>query len=373
MKNNVNIKTILVYENLPSGGAKTLFISNIQALRDRFKLKIILSNEKLVKLHNIFSYLYYIYFRDNEQWQTYNEHLLRSHILIAYHTWITRSPMILRQNLIPAIYVCQEAPREFYDEKYISMFTLKEKIINMLRIKIKNIDKLNVSSNKNLTIIANSNFSSKNINKVYGNKAKVVYPGIKLSKFGKYCSIENRLKQILCVGAINKLKNQKFILELISTIREKERPKVLFVGNGGNRRYVKEMYQYAKRFNIDLIIKQNINNKELIQEYKKSRIFCYAPTNEPFGIVILEAMRSGLPIVASSIGGGYNEIVSSSNGFIISPKNKLQWLRAIKKLLNDDTLWKKYSKFNYHYVAKFSEAVMNKKFINIVDQLLTTS
>jgi len=370
MKNNVKNKIIAIYENLPSGGARSLFDSNILSLKDKFQLLIISDKRESVKINNIFSYLIYVYHKNPIISKIFNRKISNTNLLLTYHSWVTKSSILLRQRKIPEIYICHEAPREFYDKEYIANFTFKDKLANLVRLGIKKIDKKNVLANKNLTIIANSKFSAKTIYEIYGIKPRIIYPGINLAKFGKYQPIDKRNDQILCVGSVNKLKNQKYILELISKIDKTKKPKVVIIGNGGDSRYINEMYKYAKKNDIDLVIKKNISDKEVVREYKKSKIFCYAPINEPFGIVLIEAMRSGLPIIVSDVGGGYNEVVSPLNGLILSPNNELEWSVAIEKLLGDKKLWKKYSQYNYRYAAKFSDNIMNNKLIKIIQQSL---
>ena len=360
------MKTISIYENLPSGGARSLFRSNLSVIKKEFNVKVISDKRETIKIKNLFTYLGYIYLKYKYQNKILNKIIFNTDLFLAYHSWVTKSSILLRQTQIPEIYVCHEAPREFYDTEYISKFTFKDRIINTLRIGIKNIDKHNVSTNKKLIIIANSNFSASNIYRIYGNKSKIIYPGINLRKFNNNYPLDKRHNQILCVGSINKLKNQKYILEVISSMDKTKKPRVVFVGNGGDGNYIREMYKIAKKNDIDIVIKQNICDKELIAEYKMSKVFCYAPINEPFGIAVIEAMRSGLPIVASMYGGGYNEILSDSNGYILSPNNRHEWCVAIEKLLENKTVWNRFSKFNYNYASKFSDTIMNKKLVDII-------
>ena len=61
-------------------------------------------------------------------------------------------------------------------------------------------------------------------------------------------------------------------------------------------------------------------------------------TAEAFGIVILEAMASGLPVVATNVGGIPEIIRESESGLLVPPGNELELRNAIEKLLLDDDL-----------------------------------
>ncbi|NJE43404.1 glycosyltransferase family 4 protein [Thermococcus sp. GR6] len=63
-------------------------------------------------------------------------------------------------------------------------------------------------------------------------------------------------------------------------------------------------------------------------------------TAEAFGIVILEAMASGIPVVATDVGGIPEIIKESESGLLVPPGNELSLRDAIQKLLNDEELAK---------------------------------
>lgn len=368
--NNVNKKIITIYENLPTGGAKSLYVSNINYLRDKFRLKIISDKINSGEISNFLKYLKYILLDSFVIERKQLNKLNHSEIFIAYHSWLTKSTRLLRQNKIPEIYICHEVPREFYDKAYIKTFTFKEKVINILRIFVKTIDKVNININKKLVIVSNSNFSAKNILSVYGKSSIVIYPGINIKKFGKYQPINQRINQIICVGSINKLKNQKHIINIVSKLKNKKLVKVMLIGNGGDNNYIKELKHLAIKSGVNLSIRSNVSQQNLINEYKKSKIFTFNPINEPFGIVVLEALRCGLPVILGNNCGGYNEVVTDKNGFLVSSDSTDEWVTAINKLLVNDILWKKISRYNYEYSRKFSDKDMNHKMHRLIDKII---
>ncbi len=375
MNNNVNTKLVYIYENLPSGGAKELYLSNVKYLKTKYKLRF-LSDKSESKgwVKNFFSYIYYSIFIVNKISKKLAKQTNSGSALVAYHSWITKSPDILRYTKIPTLYICHEPPREFYDSYVISKFGIRDKIANVIRFYIKYVDLLNVRNNKQIKIIANSQYSAKVLAQIYRQNPEVVYPGIHLAEYGNYTGLGRRENTIICVGAINKIKNQEYILEVVKEIEKSIRPQVILVGNGADENYKLKLINNAKVNDIRLSIKLNIERRKLISLYKSSRILLYPVANEPFGMVALEAMRAGLPIVGRVDGGGYTEILDKNSGYFFNNENgkdsTKQVSEKVKYLLLNDEYWNKVSNFNYKLAGKYSDVKMNVSLNKILQNMI---
>ncbi|MCW8848668.1 MAG: HAD-IIB family hydrolase, partial [Melioribacteraceae bacterium] len=81
-------------------------------------------------------------------------------------------------------------------------------------------------------------------------------------------------------------------------------------------------------------------------------IFINPALTEPFGLTLLEASASGLPIVATENGGPVDIIKNCKNGILVDPLNKEQITEALEKLLLNKTLWLEFSKNGMEKVKK---------------------
>lgn len=77
---------------------------------------------------------------------------------------------------------------------------------------------------------------------------------------------------------------------------------------------------------------------------EKSGVFVNPALTEPFGITLLEASATGLPIVATNDGGPNDIVHNCSNGILIDPNQSDTISSAIRKIIADKDLWESYSK-----------------------------
>lgn len=360
-------KNIAIYSNLPTGGARELYILNNLFLQKKSKVKIVSDQDIVPK--NFLDYIRIcLFYLPRVHKIIANNISKNSDILVAHHSWLTKSPHVLRYFTKPKIYICQELMREYYDPKHIARQTMKERIINILRLPIKYIDKRNLKV-LNLTVIVNSKFSKKVIDKCYQISSILVYPGVDTLLFQQDTNLKKN-NQIISVGAINKLKGYEHVIRVISRINRNIRPKLVIVGNGSDQKYVLELRQLALNLEVILDLKINLSKPKLVKEYLKSKLFIYAPINEPFGIVVEEAMAAKLPLAVYKFGGGYMEILTNKNGLIFNSLNLSKWAYEIEKLLRDEKLQEKIGTYNFQYVnSKYTSEIMNRKIWNVIQSL----
>ena len=77
---------------------------------------------------------------------------------------------------------------------------------------------------------------------------------------------------------------------------------------------------------------------DLIKLYKISDIFIFPSLIESFGIVIIEAMAAGVPLVVSEVPGSKDLVQNNKNGFIVSKNNAQQFVDVIINFYNNKIL-----------------------------------
>lgn len=90
---------------------------------------------------------------------------------------------------------------------------------------------------------------------------------------------------------------------------------------------------------------------------EKRGVFINPALTEPFGLTLLEASASGLPIVATNDGGPNDIVRNCKNGILIDPTKPKAIAAALRKIISNESLWDEYSKngimnVNKHYTWK---------------------
>lgn len=211
------------------------------------------------------------------------------------------------------------------------------------------------------------------VKKLYDTSNIDVIPmGCKTQNFGKKYAVSNYFNQgnkkvVLFVGRLVEIKGVKYLIEAMKEIDAK----LVIVGDGPIR---KDLEEQAKEQGEKIVFLGAKTHEELKIIYASSDIFV-APSitaknggQEGFGLVMLEAMASGLPVIASKSGGIVDLVHDGENGFLVEEKNVNDLREKINFALNamniqktiTDNLKNTVNNFDYtvlagNYFKHFSE------------------
>ena len=198
--------------------------------------------------------------------------------------------------------------------------------------------------------IANSKFVQKRIQNTYKKTSKVIYPPVDIEKF----ILEDKKEDFyLTASRLVPYKKTKLIIEAFNKMPNK---KLIVIGKGEELNNIKKI----AKSNVKIIGYQP--EETLIYYMQKAKAFVYAAI-EDFGIIPIEAMACGTPVIALNKGGTAETVKNGVNGILFENQNTKDIIKAINKFENQ--------KFNSHTirnsVLNFSKENFKhqfKKFIN---------
>ena len=144
---------------------------------------------------------------------------------------------------------------------------------------------------------------------------------------------------ILFIGRLEKRKGLDYLLEAYKQIKpEIPDSRLIVVGPG-----IRLRNKYEKRVKRgrleDVVFTGYATYRDLPRYYKTADVVCCPATGqESFGIVLIEAMAVGKPIVASDIPGYNNVVTHGTEGLLIPPRNAAKLAEALTSLLTDESL-----------------------------------
>jgi glycosyltransferase involved in cell wall biosynthesis len=135
------------------------------------------------------------------------------------------------------------------------------------------------------------------------------------------------------------------------------------VGDGPEAPRLKTMH---RKKNLQGIVTWlgNVSQDALATEYNRCHIFCLPSVQEGFGIVFLEAMASGKPIVAARAGAA-PEVVR--HGILAEPDDDLELARAIERLYADEALRAASAAAGLQFVQQFDAPLVAAAFLHEVE------
>jgi len=144
---------------------------------------------------------------------------------------------------------------------------------------------------------------------------------------------------ILFVGRMEKRKGFDYLLEAYKRVKQEiPNSRLIAVGPGIRLRHKYETRVMRSGLE-DVVFVGHVTYGDLPRYYKAADIVCSPATGrESFGIVLLEAMALGKPIVASNIEGYASVLTHDAEGLLVPPQNAKELAQALISLMNDEPL-----------------------------------
>lgn len=359
-KTEIGFNVLHLISSLEVGGAEKLLIDLLKA-ESEFKFTVVVMNDRVDEnlKKEIIDTGHKIYFLNRGQSSKNPKYLatllniiIKNKIdIIHSHNFGSKSWSMLCKILMPKLKLVFTV----HDTNIFDNLNWWDKFFHRIFI-----DKNIVISKAVLKDVQNSGIK----------KISLIYNGIDINKF---CmdnkKEENYLFNIVNISRVNHLKKgQDVLIKALKICKDKGlRFKCDFVG--GIYDYCQESFSYLQSLVIELQLEQEINflgaRDDVPKLLAQADLFILPSRYEGLGLVVLESMASGVPVIASNIDGPAELISNGQNGLLFESENHIDLADKIMDLYNNKEKSEELVHNAGEYVQNFDISIMRKKYYEL--------
>lgn len=197
-------------------------------------------------------------------------------------------------------------------------------------------------------------------------KTYILHNPVDLSIFSPKQGVQKEF-DILFIGRLSIEKGVEVLIKASKFISKNR--KILIIGDGP---LFKKLEIMACNTSKNIKFQGWVDHEELPKFIRKSKILVVPSLSEPQGVVVLEAIACGVPVIGTYVGGIPDMIVHNKNGFLIKPNDSRVLGETIDNLLKDEKKLHSFSQETLKTAQKFSLTKFNKDIINLYEKLINS-
>jgi glycosyltransferase involved in cell wall biosynthesis len=212
------------------------------------------------------------------------------------------------------------------------------------------------------------------LNQRIKSRVEVIPTGIDLDVFKnsnreiirKKYNLGREQKLLLYVGRIAKEKNLEFLIKAFNLIlKKKPNAYLMLVGRSSKKRYLIDL---IKKFNLETRVFLVGQSNAVQNYYAAADVFVFSSLSETQGLVLVETMAAGTPVVAID-SPGVRDVLNQKNGFMV--KNSIKdFSEKVVKLLDDEKLRERMSKNAVKTASDYSIEKMSKRMLKVYKSVI---
>lgn len=174
---------------------------------------------------------------------------------------------------------------------------------------------------------------------------------------------------LITVGRLIPRKSLGDLINVIGILKDSN-IKLVVIGDGPER---KNLVELASSLNVSdrIIFSGYISDEEKFQLLNISDSYVSSSQHEGFGIVFLEAMALGLPIICYDRGGQADFLIDGKTGFLVDCGDREMLKKRIQILCQDMVKRKMISEYNSKYIEDFYIGNCAKKYLELYESLVS--
>ncbi|MFC5270519.1 glycosyltransferase [Adhaeribacter terreus] len=180
-------------------------------------------------------------------------------------------------------------------------------------------------------------------------------------------------KELLNVAILNdRAKNQSGLIKAFhKLLPEFPDLELHIIGFGPSEQMLKDLAQEMGLLNKTVFFEGKKEAEEVAEFMRKADVFVLPSFYETFGVVLIEALASGTPVIASKV-GGVPEVFTKEQGILIEPGNEENLLEALRFVLQNPEAFPK-EKLRKFAVKNYSFDAVGKQFAALYETVLLST
>lgn len=172
-------------------------------------------------------------------------------------------------------------------------------------------------------------------------------------------------RYLLCVGTIERRKNQEVLVRALSSLTDMH---VVLVGR--RTPYQDKLATLAAQLGVSsrVHILNKVSNADLPAIYQSAFLLGYMSLFEGFGIPIVEALASGVPVVAAT--GSCLEEAGGPDAVYLAPDDEAGFVSTVSQLLADEPRRQQMIAAGRAYVERFSDEALGRNLLHVYQKLM---
>jgi len=220
--------------------------------------------------------------------------------------------------------------------------------------------------------IAHSYSALRLIGRHLAGRYRIIPSGVDCAQFAEAAPLPEYLdgkRNILFLGRLEKRKGLPFLLEAYAKLKpEMPETRLIVVGGDGGLRAVCERYVTQNRL-ADVVFVGYVSDEDKARYFKTADVYCAPNTGaESLGIVLLEAMAAGTPVVASWIEGFADLIRDEQEGLLATARDSEALAAALKRMLSDNAMREEMGKAAGRTAQAFSWERMSAQVLDFYEE-----
>ncbi len=174
---------------------------------------------------------------------------------------------------------------------------------------------------------------------------------------------------VITVGRLIKRKSLQTLIQAIGIIKNKK-IKLLIIGDGPEKEYLESVVTDCN-VNDRVTFLGFLDDNDKYRYLKCADLFALTSLHEGFGIVFMEAMHIGLPIVCTNHGGQVDFLKQRENAILFNVGDVQKCADSIIELYKDEKLYKKLAANNKKKIRDFYAEHVASQYIDIFKELIS--